>query len=205
MQSLPQLSSHNPLIVILGLVTAAGLAGVAYLGLYVARGRDTLEVRRQFGAVFGIIGLSAVGGFAQLILTDWAGFPAGHYSELFGVSTGLFAFLLTTAGVLLLAGWDLKPLAWPSLAMGAFLIQGARAVLAFDLTRNPPMTFVLWLAAGLAAIGMLPFAYASEEQRRRLAWLGVIVLGAMTIAAATTGVVGFYGHIEDIIAQAQGG
>lgn len=204
MESLPQLSSHNPLILILGLVTAAGLTGVAYLGLHVARGGDTVEARRQFGVVFGIIGISAVGGFAQLLLTDWAGFPAGHYSELFGVSAGLFAFVMTTVGVLFVCGWSLRPLAWASLAIGAFLLQGARAVLAFDLTRNPTMTFILWLSAGLAAIGMVPYAYAGERQRRQLAWAGAVVLGAMTVAAAVTGIAGFYNHIEDIVTATRG-
>ncbi|GIU93148.1 MAG: hypothetical protein KatS3mg011_2054 [Acidimicrobiia bacterium] len=195
------LSSHNPLILILALVTAAGAAGAAYLGVYVARGKDGPEVRKQFGALFFLIGLFALGGFAQLVLTDWAGFPAGHYSELFGVSTGLFSFLLIVAGFLLYNDMSLAPLSWASALIGLYLLQGARAVLAFDLTRNPPLTFLMWLAAGLAALGMLPYAYVGEETRRRLAWAGVVVLGLMTVAAAVTGIAGFYGHIEEIVAQ----
>ncbi len=45
------LSSHNPLILILGLVAAAGVTDAVYL-LYVARGKETPEIRKQFGALF---------------------------------------------------------------------------------------------------------------------------------------------------------
>ncbi|MEJ5247992.1 MAG: DUF981 domain-containing protein [Caldilinea sp.] len=192
------LSSHNPLILILGLVAAAGVTGAVYL-LYVARGKETPEIRKQFGALFFIIGLFSLGGFVQLIWSDWAGFPAGHYTELFGVTTGLFAFMLLSAGFFLYTGLGLHALAWPSVLLGLYLIQGARAVLEFNLTRNPPMTFVLWLAAGLASIGILPYVYASESNRQKLAYAGAVVLAVMALAAFVTGFFGFYGHIESVI------
>ncbi|WP_298984210.1 DUF981 domain-containing protein [Caldilinea sp.] len=192
------LSSHNPLILILGLVAAAGVTGAVYL-LYVARGKETPEIRKQFGALFFIIGLFSLGGFVQLIWSDWAGFPAGHYTELFGVTTGLFAFMLLSAGFFLYTGLGLHALAWPSVLLGLYLIQGARAVLEFNLTRNPPMTFVLWLAAGLASIGILPYVYASESNRQKLAYAGAVVLAVMALAAFITGFFGFYGHIESVI------
>ena len=199
------LSSHNPLIVILGLVTAAGVAGIAYLA-YVALGRETREIRRGFGALFTLIGVFAVGGFVQLIWSDWAGFPAEHYTELFGVTTGLFSFLMVSAGVLMLAGYDLKPLSWPSALIGLMLLQGARAVLAFDLTRNPAMTFLIWLFAGIAGVGMVPFAYAPEGSRARryLAVAGIVALLIMTIGAFVTGFNGFYGHIARVVEQKGG-
>jgi len=192
------LSSHNPLILILGLVAAAGVTGAVYL-LYVARGKETPEIRKQFGALFFIIGLFSLGGFVQLIWSDWAGFPAGHYTELFGMTTGLFAFMLLSAGFFLYTGLGLHALAWPSVLLGLYLIQGARAVLEFNLTRNPPMTFVLWLAAGLASIGILPYVYASESNRQKLAYAGAVVLAVMALAAFITGFFGFYGHIESVI------
>jgi hypothetical protein len=78
-------SSHNPLVLILG-----------------------------FGALFFALGLFSLGGFVQLIWSDWAGFPAGHYSELFGTSTGLFSLMLIMAGFYLYTGLDLRMLAWPA-------------------------------------------------------------------------------------------
>jgi putative membrane protein len=195
------LSSHNPLILILGLVTAAGAAGAAYM-LYVAQGKETPEIRKEFGALFFLIGLFSLGGFVQLIWSDWAGFPAGHYTELFGVTTGLFSFMLLAAGFYLYSGLDLRALAWPSVLLGLYLIQGARAVITFGLTRNPPVTFVLWLAAGLASIGMLPFAYAKDSTRRTLAYAGALVLAVMALAAFVTGFAGFFGHIAEVV---QGG
>lgn len=192
------LSSHNPLITILALVTAAGAAGAVYL-IYVARGKDTAELRKQFGAIFFAIGLFSLGGFVQLIWSDWAGFPAGHYTELFGTTVGLFAFMLIMAGFFLYQGFDLRALAWPSALIALFILQGARAVLTFDLTREPTVTFVLWLAAGLASLGMLPFAYSGRDRRKQLAYLGAAVLVVMALAAAVTGVQGFFGHIAEVV------
>ncbi len=197
---MPELSSHNPLITILALVTAAGVAGAVYL-VSIARGKETPELRKQYGALFFAIGLFALGGFVQLIWSDWAGFPAGHYTELFGTTTGLFSFVLILAGFFLYSGFDLKGLAWPSALIGFYILQGARAVLDFQLTRNPQVTFLLWMAAGLASIGMLPFAYASSTTRRNLAYAGSLVLGLMALAASVTGVGGFYGHIAAVIQQ----
>ncbi len=130
------LSSHNPLVLIPGVVTAAGVAGAVYL-YFVATGREIPELRKSFGALFFALGLFSLGGFVQLIWSDWAGFPAGHDSELFGTSTGLFSLMLIMAGFFLYTGLDLRVLAWPAALMGLLLLQGARAVLDFQLTRNP--------------------------------------------------------------------
>lgn len=193
-------SSHNPLVLILALVTAAGIAGAVYL-YSVATGRETAELRKSFGALFFALGLFSLGGFVQLIWSDWAGFPAGHYSELFGTSTGLFSLMLIMAGFYLYTGLDLRMLAWPAAFMGLFLLQGARAVLDFQLTRNPPVTFVLWLSAGLASVGMLPYAYTQGSGRRTLASLGAVVLVVMALAALVTGLLAFYGHIAEVVRQ----
>jgi putative membrane protein len=193
-------SSHNPLVLILALVTAAGVAGAVYL-YYVATGRETAELRRSFGALFFALGVFSLGGFVQLIWSDWAGFPVGHYSELFGTSTGLFSLMLIMAGFYLYTGLDLRMLAWPAALLGLFLLQGARAVVDFNLTRNPAVTFVLWLSAGLASVGMLPYAYSQEGSRRSLAYLGVVVLAVMALAALVTGVQAFYGHIAEVVRQ----
>ncbi|MCS7172538.1 MAG: DUF981 domain-containing protein [Armatimonadetes bacterium] len=193
-------SSHNPLVLILALVTAAGVAGAVYL-YYVATGKETAELRRSFGALFFALGLFSLGGFVQLIWSDWAGFPAGHYSELFGTSTGLFSLMLIMAGFYLYTGLDLRMLAWPAALVGLFLLQGARAVLDFNLTRSPSVTFVLWLSAGLASVGMLPYTYSQAGARRNLAYLGMVVLVVMALAALFTGMQAFYGHIAEVVRQ----
>lgn len=195
---MPDLSSHNPLITILALVTAAGVAGAAYM-VYVARGKDSPELRKEFGVIFFAIGLFSLGGFVQLIWTDWSGFPAEQYSELYGTTTGVFAFMLIVAGFLLYQGMNLRALAWPAALMSLFILQGSRAVLDFQLTKSPTATFVLWLAAGLAGLGLLPFSYTEGSARQKWAYAGAVVLGIMALAAAVTGVGGFYGHIASAV------
>ena len=195
---MPELTSHNPLITILALVTAGGIAGAAYL-VYVARGNDTPDVRKEFGAIFFVIGLFSLGGFVQLIWSDWAGFPANHYSELYGTTTGLYAFMLIVAGFFLYQNMNLRAVAWPAALFSLYILQGARAVLVFELTKSPPVTFVLWLAAGLAALGILPFTYSEGSTRKKLAYAGAAVLIVMSLAALSTGVGGFFSHIASAV------
>jgi putative membrane protein len=194
------METYNPLVMVLALVAVAGASGVIYL-LKVARGKDSPELRREFGLIFLAVGVFTLGGFAQLIWTDWAaGRPVDHFTELFGVTSGLFAFVMIMAGLNFLLGFELRALAWPVLLVGLFLLQGARAVLDFELTRSPQMTFLLWFSAGLASIGMLPYAYF-EKQRKNLAYLGAVALALMTLAAFITGINAFYGHIERLVAR----
>ena len=159
------MGSYNPLVFVLGLVTAAGVSGVAYL-LAVARGGDEKALGRLYGPLFFTLGVFSLGAVAQLYWTNWAGRPVPHYTELFGVATGLFAFMMVLAGFYLYQGLELKALAWPSAFLGLYLLQGARAVLDFGLTRNPPLTALMWGAAGLASLGILFYAYSRPEARR---------------------------------------
>lgn len=54
------MGSYNPLVFVLGLVTAAGVSGVAYL-LAVARGGDEKALGRLYGPLFFTLGSSPWG------------------------------------------------------------------------------------------------------------------------------------------------
>lgn len=192
------MGSYNPLVFVLGLVTAAGSAGVAYL-LALARGGDEKALGRLYGLLFLVLGFFALGGVAQLFWTNWAGRPVPQYTELFGTATGLFAFMMIVAGFTLYQGLELKALAWPAFLLGLYLLQGARAVLVFRLTRTPGLTALMWAAAGLASIGILPFSYSRPEARRTWLYLGALVLALMTLGAFFTGFMAYFGHIADAV------
>lgn len=192
-------ATYNPLVPMLALVAAAGASGVAYL-LQVARGKDSPELRREFGLLFLAVGVFTLGGFVQLLWTDWAGFPADHFTGLFGITSGLFAFMMVMAGLNFLLGFDLRALAWPAALIGLFLLQGGRAILDFELTRSPLIASLLWFSAGLASIGLLLYAYV-QAQRRPLAYLGAAVLALMSLVALWTGVSAFYGHIAAFVGR----
>ncbi|BAW02330.1 hypothetical protein TTMY_1962 [Thermus thermophilus] len=115
------MGSYNPLVFVLGLVTAAGVSGVAYL-LAVARGGDERALGRLYGPLFFTLGVFSLGAVAQLYWTNWAGRPVPQYTELFGVATGLFAFMMVLAGFYLYQGLELKALAWPSAFLGLYLL-----------------------------------------------------------------------------------
>lgn len=196
----PVMGSYNPLVFILGLVTAAGVSGAVYL-LALARGGDYRALGREFGPIFLTIGIFSLGGVVQLYWTNWAGRPVPQYTELFGVGTGLFAFMMIMAGFYLYQGLELRALAWPAAFLGLYLLQGARAVLDFELTRNPSLTALMWGAAGLASIGILLFAYIPGEGRRSIAYLGALLLALMAFAAFATGIMAYYGHIAQAVGR----
>ena len=52
------MGSYNPLVFVLGLVTAAGVTGVAYL-LALARGGESRVLGREYGPIFVALGLFA--------------------------------------------------------------------------------------------------------------------------------------------------
>ncbi|WP_022798609.1 DUF981 domain-containing protein [Thermus islandicus] len=192
------MGSYNPLVFVLGLVTAAGVSGVAYL-LALARGAEERALGQRYGPLFFALGVFALGGVAQLYWTQWAGRPMPQYTELFGVATGLFAFMMVMAGFYLYRGLGLEALAWPAAFLGLFLLQGARAAWDFGLTRNPALTALMWATAGLASLGILPFAFSRPEGRRVWAYLGALVLALMALAAFLTGFLAYYGHIAEAV------
>ncbi len=193
------LTTYNPLVWILGLLVATGGAAIAYL-VAELRGNEE-EVRKGFGITFFLLGILALVGFIQLLWTNWASFPALQYKELFGTATGFLAFVLLGVGALMMKGQDLKPIALPAALLGLVLFQGARAVTTFSLTRNPGMTFLLWLAAGLSAVGLLPYAYTPKgsQIRRVIVIIGLIVLALMTLLAFLTAYNAYFGHIASIM------
>ncbi len=171
---------------------------MAYL-LSLARGEDEKALGRLYGSLFLVIGLFSLGGVAQLYWTNWAGRPVPQYAELFGVALGLFAFMMIMAGWYLYQGLELKALSWPAVLLGLYLLQGTRAILDFGLTRNPGLTALMWAAAGVASIGILPFSYSRPETRRTWAYLGALVLALMTLGAFLTGILAYYGHIAEAV------
>lgn len=56
------MGSYNPLVFVLGLVTAAGVTGVAYM-LALARGGESRVLGREYGPIFVALGLFALGGW----------------------------------------------------------------------------------------------------------------------------------------------
>jgi putative membrane protein len=75
-----------------------------------------------------------------------------------------FEVLLSLAGLIILIGHDLRPLAWLSLPGGIMLVVIAGAILQHGLTRSPVMWAIAYGAIGIAGI-LLPVSFRVPSLR----------------------------------------
>jgi putative membrane protein len=113
------------------------------------------EKVRPWGWSFLAVGLVLALPALHLTLT-WP-LPGGN-NIIMGEPAFYFGVLLAVAGLVILRGHDLRPLAWLSLPGGVALVTIAVAILQHNLTRSPVMWAIAYAAIGIAAI-LVPFAY----------------------------------------------
>lgn len=98
-------------------------------------------------------------------------------------------------------GADLRPVSYFAAIGGLLMFQAVRAVLSFDLTRNPTVTAALYTFAGLAGLSFLPVTHAPEDHRahRWARWVAAAFVVAMSLIALYLGFSSMYGHIESAV------
>ncbi|MCX2727087.1 DUF981 domain-containing protein [Thermomicrobium sp. 4228-Ro] len=139
------------------------------------------EAVRPWGWSFLAIGLVLAIPALHLTLT-WP-LPGGN-NIIMGEPAVYFGVLLAVAGLVILQGHDLRPLAWLSLPGGVVLVTIAIAILQHSLTRSPVTWAIAYAAIGIGAI-LVPFAYRVPVLRPIAALL--LVIGAAIFAFGTIG------------------
>lgn len=201
-QSAPAISPYNPLVVALILVCVGAIIGAIYL-FREARGRHEPDDHKSFSWLFGLIGGFSLLISGEIFWSNWAGFPAAQYTELFGVAITLYSMVMLSAAFVLYTDLDPRPFTWVTAVAGVVLFQGARATLAFGLTRSPTVTAGIWASTGLAGVLLLPTAYTDEESESRT-YLLYAVVAFLVLAAVLTGFMAFeahYGHIAEVVSE----
>lgn len=183
---LSSISPYNPLTLALIFLAAGAIVAAIYL-LREAREDHDPAQRESFAWLFGLLGFFALLVSGELFWANWAGFPAGPFTELFGVANTLYAAVLLTAAFVLYKDIDPRPFAWLTAVAGLVLLQGARAI---------------WAGAGLASLLLLPAAYLEERSgaRRFLLYAITGLLIIVALLAGITGLEAHYGHIAEQMA-----
>lgn len=196
------ISPYNPLVVALALLAGGSAIGAVFVYREAQDAHDATD-RGSFAWLFGLIGVIGLLISGEIFWADWAGFPAAQYTELFGVAQTLYAAVMLAAAFVIYTDLDPRPFAWFAAISGVILLQGANAILSFRLTRSPEVSAGIWVAAGLAGIGVLPAAYLDEgsDGRRYLLYAVTVFLVIVAALSLFMAVTAHYGHIAEVAAE----
>ena len=114
----------------------------------------------------------------------------------------MYAAVMLAAAFVIYTDLDPRPFTWLTAVSGLVLLQGANAILAFGLTREPVVSAAIWTTMGLSGILVLPGAYLDEasDARRYLGYLVVALLAVGAALALFMAVTAHYGHIAEVAA-----
>jgi putative membrane protein len=167
------------------------VAGTVLLAYYVWRGLDEADQRPYAAAFFGVGLLALVTGL-NLSFT-WP--LPGSYNVGYGDTTTLFGIVFLTTALALWNGWNLVPVAIYAFFAGLDAIIVGVRILSLGLTKEPLISAVGFVLAGLGGVGAAPFLLWFRENRTvRLLTIAVLLLTAAIWAVTFYG--SLWGHLE---------
>lgn len=170
----------------LTLVMINTVAGTFLLAYYLWKGMDDLDQRPYAAAFFGVGLISIITGL-HLSFT-WP--LPGSYNVGYGDTTTLFGVVFLMTALALSQGWNLSPVAMYAFFAGVdALIVGFR-IFSLQLTKEPLISAVGFILAGLGGIGAAPF-FMWFKDNKTVRLLGALLLLATAVIWAVT----FYGSL----------
>ncbi len=168
------------------------VAGTALLAYYLWRGIDEKDQRPYAAAFFGVGLLSLVTGL-QLSFT-WP--LPGSYNVGYGDATTLFGVVFLTTALALWQGWNLIPVAIYAFFAGIDAIIVGVRIFSLQLTKEPLISSIGFVLAGLGGLGAAPFFLWFRNNRTvRLIAIALLVITALIWAVT------FYGSLWDHLAS----
>ncbi len=167
------------------------VAGTTVLAYYLWKGLDDKD-QRPYAAVFGVTGLLAL--VLGLHMTfNWP--LPGSYNIAFGETTTLFGVVFLGTALALSNGWSLLPVSIYAFFAGVDAILVGSRILSLGLTKEPVMSAIGFITAGLGGIFSAPFfLWFKENKTFRL--LAALVLLATAVLWAVTFYGSLWGHLE---------
>jgi putative membrane protein len=167
------------------------VAGSVLLAYYIWRGLDDADQRPYAAAFFGVGLLALVAGLH--LSFNWP--LPGSYNVGYGDTTTLFGIVFLSTGLALWNGWNLLPVAIYAFFAGIdAIIVGAR-ILNLGLTKEPVISGVGFILAGLGGVAAAPFFMWFRGNRTvRLLAAAVMVVTAVIWAVTFYGAL--WGHME---------
>ncbi|KAB8320925.1 DUF981 domain-containing protein [Tolypothrix campylonemoides VB511288] len=161
------------------------LAGYLYFGLNHTNQKRWVPGFGMTGAIALVLGL-------HMIFT-WP--VIGSYNIAYGETTVLFGILFIGTAIALAQGWDLLTVAIYGFFAGLTAIVIGVRIINLGLTRNPLLSGIGFILAGLGGVFAAPTLYF--QSIRTLQIIGTIVLVAAALIFAFTGYLAYWGHLTD--------
>jgi putative membrane protein len=167
------------------------VGGTVLLAYYIWRGIDEADQRPYAAAFFGVGLLALVSGL-HLSFT-WP--LPGSYNVGYGEATTLFGIVFLSTALALWNGWNLLPVAIYAFFAGVDAIVVGARILSLGLTKEPLISAVGFILAGLGGVAAAPFFLWFRDNRTvRLLAIGVLLLTAAIWAVTFYG--SLWGHLE---------
>ncbi len=176
----------------LTLVMINMVAGTALLAYYLWRGLDDTDQRPYAAAFFGV-GLVAL--ITGLHLSfNWP--LPGSYNVGYGDATTLFGTVFLITSLALWQGWNLVPVSIYAFFAGIDAIIVGVRIFSLGLTKEPLLSAVGFILAGLGGVAAAPF-FLWFRENRTVRLIGILLL----LATAALWAVTFYGALWDHLAS----
>jgi putative membrane protein len=166
------------------------VAGTVLLAYYLYRGIDEKD-QRPYAAAFFITGLVCLICGFQISFT-WP--LPGAYNVGYGDTTVLFGAVFLATAIALSQGWSLVPVSiYAFFAAIDAIIVGVR-IFSLQLTKEPVISAVGFVLAGVAGLGVFPFL-TQYRDNKVVRWLGVLLLAATAVLWGITFYGSLWGHM----------
>lgn len=175
----------------LSLIMINLVAGTVVLAYYLWKGLDD-QNQRPYAAVFAFSGLLALV-LGLHISTTWP--LPGSYNIGFGETTTLFGVVFLGTGLALSQGWSLLPISIYAFFAGLDSILVGSRILSLGLTKEPVLSAIGFVSAGLGGVFALPF-FLWFKNNKTFRVLAALVLLATAVLWAVSFYGALWGHLE---------
>jgi putative membrane protein len=167
------------------------VAGTVLLAYFLWKGLDEQD-QRPYASIFIVLGLLALVTGLHLSF-NWP--LPGSYNIGYGEATTLFGVVFLATGISLSQGWNLSPTAIYAFFAGVdAIIVGAR-ILNLGLTKEPVMSAIGFILAGLGGVASAPF-FLWFRNNKTARMLGILLLLVTAALWAVTFYGSLWGHLE---------
>ncbi len=162
------------------------IAGTVILAFYLWKGIDEKD-QRPYAAAFFATGLIGLITGLQLSFT-WP--LPGSYNVAFGDTSTLFGMVFLATALALWQGWNLLPVSIYAFFAGVEAILVGSVIFSMQLTKQPLLSAIGFILAGLGGIGAFPF-FMWFKDNKAVRWIAIAIL----LATAALWAVTFYGSL----------
>lgn len=189
--------AYNPLAFGQMLVAMGSLVFAAYLYYQYKNSKDH-KLESGFGGIFVLLGLVAsIFGFGLFVSQP----IPGHYIEVYGVGYMVYTMLMLILGATLIFKWDLRPASYLGVVGGIALLNSAYTIWINQMSKHPLATTIVFLLAGLGALGSPLMAHGDIDKKRKLFLLGMLLFILFGLLTLYSGMQSQMGHVMSALAE----